>query len=89
MVRLRLGDGGDRCFILYLRQGNVGYNCCKFVVILSSSLLAVKSMLFNVIRADWVMINVDIYEGNTVIKHHHYHHNISVHYSSNSSNRYT
>ncbi len=49
------GDGGDRCFILYLRQGNVGYtNCCKFVVILSSSLLAVKSMLVgdvNVIRA--------------------------------------
>ena len=34
--------------------------------------------MFNVIGArDWVMINVDIYEGNTVIKHHHYHHNIS------------
>ena len=32
-------------FLLYLLRGNVGYNCCKFVVILSSSLLAVKSLL--------------------------------------------
>ena len=38
------GDGGD-CFYLYLRRGNVGNNCSKFVVILSSSLLAVKSLL--------------------------------------------
>ena len=29
------------------------------------------------LEQDWVMINVDIYEGNIVIKHHHYHHNIS------------
>ena len=29
------------------------------------------------LEQDWVMINVDIYEGNIVIKHHYYHHNMS------------
>ena len=43
VLGLGLVDGG--CIYIY-GQGNVGYtNCCKFVVILSSSLLAVKSLL--------------------------------------------
>ena len=34
-------------YVLYYGAGggNVGYNCCQFVVILSSSLPAVKSLL--------------------------------------------
>lgn len=36
--------GGSGASYIY-GQGNVGYNCCQFVVILSSSLLAVKSLL--------------------------------------------